>query len=88
MSEQEKIQAYIRGWLKYIQGTYDDESIDCALKQLTLGLDLQGVVIKVDIPIQIKIEGLEARQVIQTKLPVNVTAVEPLIEVKHDTTES
>ena len=43
MTKQEEVQAYMRGWLKYAQGTYDDEGIDYALKQLTLGLDSQGL---------------------------------------------
>jgi len=48
MTKQEKIQAYIRGWLKYVQGTSDDVGIDYALKQIIEGLDSQGVVMRVD----------------------------------------
>ena len=47
MTKQEEIQAYMRGWLKYAQGTYDDVGIDYALKQMIEGLHSQGLVIKV-----------------------------------------
>ena len=48
MNKQEEIQSYMRGWLKYAQGTHDDGGIDYALKQMTWGLDSQGVVIRVE----------------------------------------
>jgi len=53
MTKQEEIQAYVRGWLKYAQGTCDDTGIDFVLKNMTEGLHTQGLIIKVakDLPV-------------------------------------
>lgn len=42
-NKQEEIKAYMRGWLKYAQGTYDDAGIDYALKQMIGGLHNESI---------------------------------------------
>lgn len=81
MTRQERIEKGLAYKLAEFEGhgTYCGDYFFNLAHSILQHLSSQDVVIKVNAPIEIEIQGLMVGQFIQTKLPDNVVAVEPLV---------